>query len=51
VDGSGRVKAGERPIQEKLRQEFVRGKRGNAEGGTPGYSLLENGFGLASYLA
>jgi hypothetical protein len=33
MDGSGRVKAGERPIQEKLRQEMARGKKGNAEGG------------------
>ena len=50
TDGSGHVKAGERPVQERKRRRFSRGKRGNAEGGTPGYSLIENVFGLASHL-
>lgn len=35
MDGSGHVKLRERPFQEKRRQEIGRGKKGNAEGGTP----------------
>jgi hypothetical protein len=39
VDGSGRVKLRERPVQERWRREMARGKRGYAKGGTPQLSI------------